>query len=1655
MSQSVPAGNFFVAPSTIMTAPKFLIRRADGKTSEVGLKRAREIARSAPANVLRLPDGFLLSGKKIVRSELALAPGEFGLPEKPQRTRAVRVRRVTLKSGRRLDLAQFNRLIADETPREAAARLQERPPGYSFIRRGGKLVLAVPTRTESANLRTERAQRQTDKAVYVRLWTNLESLLEFQLSGAGGRARTIASVLRVSASASMQEVRSAVLRADVGRLAATKVDWDLVLDSMQEVDGVAMYAQRQAPEAFTAKQSALTAAGIVKGRFVTFEQLGKVATGPLAQYIQELTLSVAEEQFRAEIVDVADAVAPALRGDPLDQVYRRAEDAGMVLNSRYYPLMEPPKYDVALEPGNCAKQEVLRQTEGLRTGATRVKAWLREAIDSFPEGGLTGREILEWAGRISKVLLIDRDGNVLASHPGPDADQSKLRRLYFMLDAGHCWPVDEVVVRELYAWDKETGAFVRRCARKPRAAAGATFVGDYQAVRTMADVVDAESNRLLYAGHDLTDMALEFIRAGVIPHRASFTRSEVTTLVFKLKRGGQTVTRTVRSAFHEDKLGIQLEIDPVAMFTLKADIIGRLRRADLKSSWSEEVHQMLGATAPTAMCCAFENVDGLEKAWAIDRRKAYPSVFLSREFLVPVLSSFDRVKPFDGVISAKKMYILDIAPDAEYRAAWERVMFNRARVYGRHLLGLTRAGVIQGSIVDFLAERRMRVTHELAPRTWGSYGEEFAQFVRDTVDTAIGKRAWVEAIGAAGKFRFEERVGRITTQLHEADVAGRFKGTRVVPIGIHAVCKGCGLRQGLGSRCACGGELDGPRADMWGIDALVGTHETMEGWRMVQDAVYAEHSFNMAMMAARYQRYGVVAIKTDELYTRERPEQQMFGPNPGDEKAVEYKGLPSKAVHETRAFTFKPQAVAEPVEVLNPEDAGKAVVDLVARRRPVLVIAELPGAGKSTAALRYTEGRRTAVVCPTRRLARDVARRYPHVETFTLHRWFGLDVGTTRVEAVPSAAKKEFECVVFDEVWCAPIEALVKMQREMRSLKATFIATGDGRQLPPVGQTISVDYMTEAILSMFPSRVRLNTCYRLSDATQRETLKAFADELFAAADPLTVARRYFREIKTSELTPDMTIVSAHNSFAELCVNRMGLRPTPGTMWAYRGRSTTKFAAGECYEVIAVEDGHIVLETDGEETKVSLESFGRNFRAAQVSTAHALQGVTTEGRVAVAYDRSHVSAEWLLVSVSRCTDLRNVVLVSDMNAHVGCMWKDMARRVYAACARRPGSTLKPEDYWQMLKDCSFKCALCAANVAGCDHIDCINNRGVYELGSVQPLCARCNQVKGHDERRVRVHEAPAPQPLPEPMPTEVRVERVNVERLRQVVANWDNIPGLAESAEAQHQKRKAAGFAPRDGPRVMAEKYLAMCNEVGEARVQYSPAPSNPEGRWFVRGGLGLQAMHRPVRKAIAEGKYVDIDIENAYPVLMEQWCRREGVECPMLTQYVTCRDPMLHELMVANGVDRDAAKQVYLSLLMGGRADYERLEAKPPGLQAFAAEVAGVMQAFAKAHPEDLARANARKQWNPEGSVVSWVLQRWENAVLDAIENYFWQQGVAREEMVKCFDGLMVPVPPEGTDLDRHLRECEVHIEDVTDETLGWPVKVRLAVKPLTSTLEL
>lgn len=247
-------------------------------------------------------------------------------------------------------------------------------------------------------------------------------------------------------------------------------------------------------------------------------------------------------------------------------------------------------------------------------------------------------------------------------------------------------------------------------------------------------------------------------------------------------------------------------------------------------------------------------------------------------------------------------------------------------------------------------------------------------------------------------------------------------------------------------------------------------------------------------------------------------------------------------------------------------------------------------------------------------------------------------------------------------------------------------------------------------------------------------------------------------------------------------------------------------------------------------------------------------------------------------------------------------------------------------------------------------------------------------------------------------------------------------------------------------RLRLSRYTKRCENVNHVKVGYKlgrkvRSESVNIGRLIAEKGESLQCFPHDIRAALAERYYWDIDVVNAQPTLILQYCEKAGLECMALRRYVECREAVLDEMVRNLGIERWEAKKRVVSLYFGGSSE---------GLTPF---LTRDLQPEARRIVENVWKTNydtlkwLKKEPNHMGRGMAYIFQTEERKVLLAIDRALTKRGRSMDVLIH--DGGLVRKKDGETEFpSRILKEVEADVKAETGYT------IRLALKPLETTIE-
>ena len=196
------------------------------------------------------------------------------------------------------------------------------------------------------------------------------------------------------------------------------------------------------------------------------------------------------------------------------------------------------------------------------------------------------------------------------------------------------------------------------------------------------------------------------------------------------------------------------------------------------------------------------------------------------------------------------------------------------------------------------------------------------------------------------------------------------------------------------------------------------------------------------------------------------------------------------------------------------------------------------------------------------------------------------------------------------------------------------------------------------------------------------------------------------------------------------------------------------------------------------------------------------------------------------------------------------------------------------------------------------------------------------------------------------------------------------------------------------------------------------------GRLFAQNA-SLQGLPREIRNALSYGKYYDVDMKNAHPTLLSQYCAKNGIKCDILDEYINNRDIILSNICSGNDISYEEAKNAFLVILNGGNSSIQG-----SFMDKYRNEIKLIHKQVCLLNPEEFKNAKRRKDFNPEGSMMNIILCKLEHKVLMNCVTYMRSKGYQVDVLV--FDGFMVRIEPDKELSNELLMDLSNYVLDKT-----------------------
>lgn len=274
--------------------------------------------------------------------------------------------------------------------------------------------------------------------------------------------------------------------------------------------------------------------------------------------------------------------------------------------------------------------------------------------------------------------------------------------------------------------------------------------------------------------------------------------------------------------------------------------------------------------------------------------------------------------------------------------------------------------------------------------------------------------------------------------------------------------------------------------------------------------------------------------------------------------------------------------------------------------------------------------------------------------------------------------------------------------------------------------------------------------------------------------------------------------------------------------------------------------------------------------------------------------------------------------------------------------------------------------------------------------------------------------------------------------------------LYEKVDMDVLKLLISAEATPEEIRNQLKKYYAKRNGQNNIPVQYLFSKNlKDKGRLYAQNSLSLQMFSKEIRHCLSKGIYYDIDMVNAHPRLILQYCKKNNIEHGILEEYVTRREKILKSIVKFHHIDRDRAKELMLRLCYLGNYivkgegiaklsnfleyDEDVPKEKHEFVVKFKKQMKYIAESVCKIEKDIFKLVNKDvTKINKESSTLSIIADCLEHKCLMAMCEYFKKHKYIVG--VLCFDGLMIEKGKfiKDNNIDEVLKECEKYVKKQT-----------------------
>ena len=196
----------------------------------------------------------------------------------------------------------------------------------------------------------------------------------------------------------------------------------------------------------------------------------------------------------------------------------------------------------------------------------------------------------------------------------------------------------------------------------------------------------------------------------------------------------------------------------------------------------------------------------------------------------------------------------------------------------------------------------------------------------------------------------------------------------------------------------------------------------------------------------------------------------------------------------------------------------------------------------------------------------------------------------------------------------------------------------------------------------------------------------------------------------------------------------------------------------------------------------------------------------------------------------------------------------------------------------------------------------------------------------------------------------------------------------------------------------------------EVERTYKNSENNKYGRLFVEK-RGLQTVFSSFRGLLCENIYRDFDMANCHPTILKYLCKKDGVSCYRLEDYLSNREQKIDELMSDYNLTKKESKMMFLTAINKNETTnfIKGKKLKNGFFNDFCKEMIKIQNHFSEKNFKLAKEISKRVKYNINGKVLNVLLCKCENDILMKVLT-------KRRVSVMCFDGYLEEITEESDD---------------------------------------